>query len=125
MFFLLRATFWLTIVLALLPTGSKQASSSGPAIGEAVSAAGSAVSDVRHFCTRNPEACEVGAQTAVMIRQRAQAGARMLYELFNERTATGSTGSVDGGKSAPARAGTLTPSDRAPAWRGPDRHKDS
>jgi len=124
MFFLLRAAFWLTIVLALLPTGNKQSSAGGPAFGEAVSAAGAAVSDVRHFCTRNPEACEVGAQAAAMIGQRAQAGAKMLYDMFSEHTA-GTTGSIDGGKDAHVRAGTLTPSDRAPSWRGPDRQKDS
>jgi hypothetical protein len=122
MFFLLRAAFWLTIVLALLPTGSKQPAASGPAIGEAVSAAGAAVSDMRHFCTRNPEACEVGAQTAVMIGQRAQAGAKMLYELFSDHTATGTTGTVDAGKAVSMRPSTLTPSDRAPAWRGPEKH---
>ena len=122
MFFLLRAAFWLTIVLALLPIGSKQPSAGGPAFGEAVSAAGAAVSDVRHFCERNPEACEVGAQTAVMIGQRAQAGAKMLYEIFSEHAATGS---IEDGKDARVRAGTLTPSDRTPVWRGTDKHKDN
>jgi hypothetical protein len=122
MFFLLRMAFWLTIVLALLPTGSKQPSASGPQLGEAVSAAGATVSDLRNFCTRNPEACEVGSQTAVMIGQRAQAGAKMLFELFNEHSATGTTGTVDSAKPA---NGTLTPSDRAPAWRGTDKRKDS
>jgi len=123
MFFLLRAAFWLTIVLALLPTGSKP-SSSGPAIGEAVSAAGAAVSDMRHFCTRNPDACDVGAQTAVMIGQRAQAGAKMLFELFSEH-GTAITGSVDSGRDVSAHPGTLTPTDRAPTWRGSERHKEN
>ena len=132
MFFLLRAAFWLTIVLALLPSGSKQPSAGGPHIGEAVSAAGAAVSDVRYFCTRNPEACEVGSQTAVMIGQRAQAGAKMLYELFNEHTGASATGSLPNGKTAPAAnsaigaaQGTLTPVDRAPVWRGTEKRKES
>ncbi|HWP25964.1 MAG TPA: DUF5330 domain-containing protein [Xanthobacteraceae bacterium] len=84
MLFLLRAAFWLTIVLALLPSGGSQPTASGPKVSEALSAAGAAIADLRHFCTREPEACEVGAQTAVLIGQRAQAGAKMLYELINE-----------------------------------------
>ena len=132
MFFLLRVAFWLTIVLALLPSGGARTTSSGPQMGEAVSAAGAAVSDARHFCTRQPEACEVGSQAAVWIGQRAQAGARMLYELFNEHTGPSATGSLASVKTAPAATpmagtahGTLTPVDRAPAWRGSSLRKDA
>lgn len=119
MFFLLRAAFWLTIVLALLPTGNTQSSSRGPQIGEALSAAGAAVSDARHFCDRQPEACEVGSQAAVMIGQRAQAGAKMLYDLFNEHAGPTETGSVSSGKTDPAgkpahATSPSTPPDRAP-----------
>ena len=124
MFFLLRAAFWLTIVLALLPTGSSHTSVRGPQVGEAISAAGATVSDMRHFCVRQPEACEVGSQVAVMIGQRAQAGAKLLYDLFNEHSGPGETGSLSGAKPDPAAAaapGTaktaLTPGDRAQTWR--------
>lgn len=105
MFFLLRAAFWLTIVLALLPSGGSQPSAGGPKVGEALSAAGAAIADLRHFCTREPEACEVGAQTAVMIGQRAQAGAKMLYELINEHGGPGAPGAVADAKDAAAPDG--------------------
>ena len=128
MFFLLRAAFWLTIVLALLPTGKSNPTASGPQVSEAISAAGATVSDMRHFCTRQPEACEVGSQVAVMIGQRAQAGAKMIYDLFNEHTGPTETGSVPGAKTEPtvvttpgAAAGTNTPNDRAPTGRGSER----
>ncbi len=100
MFFLLRAAFWLTIVLALLPSGGSQPTASGPKVSEALSAAGAAIADLRHFCTREPEACEVGAQTAVMIGQRAQAGAKMLYELINEHGAASASGTAAGANPA-------------------------
>ena len=132
MFFLLRTAFWLTIVLALLPTGSVPPTARGPQMGEAISAAGAAVFDVRHFCTRQPEACEIGSQAAVLIGQRAQAGAKMLYELFNEHSGPNATGSFSSTKAAPtatptpdAAPGTLTPTDRAPAWRGSAQRKDT
>ena len=103
MFFLLRVAFWLTIVLALLPSGGTQQSAQakvGPT--EAVVAAGAAVSDMSSFCDRQPGACVVGAQTAVAIGQRAQAGARMVYEFFSDHAARGNeTGSVTKAKSEP------------------------
>lgn len=128
MFFLLRVAFWLTIVLALLPTGSAQPTARGPQMGEAISAAGDAVSDVRHFCIRQPAACEVGSQVAVMIGQRAQAGAKMLYDLFNEHSGPTETGSIPGAQTEPAVVTTpgsapsmLAPGDRAVAGRSAER----
>jgi len=90
MFFLLRVAFWLTIVLALLPSGSSQPGVQAKvAATDAVVAASAAVSDMSNFCDRQPEACVVGAQTAIAIGQRAQAGAKMVYEFFNQRIAQG------------------------------------
>ena len=134
MFFLLRAAFWLTIVLALLPTGSSQPTPHGPKVGEAISAAGAAVTDVRHFCTRQPEACDVGSQVAVLIGQRAQAGAKMLYDLFNQHSGPTETGSLPSAKTegvksegvktdsvmtAPTAA--TTPGDHVPVGRSAER----
>jgi Family of unknown function (DUF5330) len=128
MFFLLRVAFWLTIVLALLPTGRSPSTVRGPQMGEAFSAAGAAVSDMSHFCTRQPAACEVGSQVAVMIGQRAQAGAKMLYDLFNEHSGPTETGSISGAQTEPAvvttpgmATGALISSDRTSSGRNADR----
>jgi hypothetical protein len=132
MFFLLRVAFWLCVVLALLPTGgSKQtAQTANPnsefnAV-EAFSAAAATVSDMRHFCERQKDACTVGSQAAVAFGQRAQAGAQMVYEFFNERLASQETGSVaspaSSGKAATpvtrASQNTLTANDLIAPWRG-------
>ena len=133
MFFLLRVAFWLTIVLALLPSGGAQQSAEakvGPT--DAVVAAGAAVSDMSNFCDRQPGACVVGAQTAVAIGQRAQAGAKMVYEFFSDHASRGNeTGSVTKLKSGPKLAAvrtvpaspgsqsTLKDSDLDPIWQGP------
>src|SRR3954470_4316376 len=95
MFFLIRVAFWLSIVVLLLPTGSQQPKST-PTIetAEAVSAASAAVSDMRQFCSRQPDACSVGSQAAVAFGYKAQAGAKMLYEFLTEALAPGETGSV-------------------------------
>src|SRR3974390_1054598 len=84
MFFLLRMAFWLGLVLILLPSGTSQ---QGPAVSDvgasdAISAASATVSDVRGFCSRQPDACSVGSQVAVALGYKAQAGAKMIYEFL-------------------------------------------
>jgi hypothetical protein len=130
MFFLLRTAFWLCIVLALLPTGGSQQKSNEASIGavEAVSAAGAAVSDMGQFCGRQPEACVVGAQAASAFGQRAQAGAKMVYEFLSEKMIPAETGSVAPAKSASTgkpQQQTLKPADLQPAWRGPAPRREA
>jgi hypothetical protein len=131
MFFLLRMAFWLTIVLALLPTGSTAPQAHVPQLdaADAVGAAGAAVSDMSGFCDRQPEACKVGAQAAVAIGQRAQAGASMVFDFIHERMSRAETGSIAEGKAIPASMSktppshpgsqtTLSPADLEPVWQG-------
>jgi uncharacterized protein DUF5330 len=142
MFFLLRMAFWLGVVLILLPSGSSQHAAQTGDVGtpEAISAASATVHDLRGFCTRQPDACTVGSQVAVAIGYRAQAGAKMLYDFLTEALAPKETGALPHGaaprgnvakvepvKSATDRASqnTLTPTDLAPAWRGPQPPKDT
>ena len=86
MWFILRMTFWLGVVLVLLPNGgSHPVPKSQVSASEAFSAAKGAVSDIQHFCERQQEACVVGSRTAITLGQRAQAGAKMLYEFLSEQ----------------------------------------
>ena len=95
MWFLLRMTFWLAVVLVLLPTGGSQtAPKPQVSAGEAFSAARGAVTDFGHFCERQQEACVVGSRTAVTLGQRAQAGAKMLYEFLSQRLGSNESKSV-------------------------------
>ncbi len=88
MFFLMRMAFWLGLVLVLLPTDKTPESEKLPQIGatEAVTAATAAVSDMSQFCTRQPAACNIGGQAATVIGQRAQSGARKVYEFITEKS---------------------------------------
>src|SRR6266704_1862596 len=98
MFFLLRLTFWLGLVLVLLPREKTPDSGKLPQIGasEAVQAATAAVSDMGQFCKRQPAACEVGGQAATVLGQRAQDGARKLYQIITDKKAADHTGSIGG-----------------------------
>jgi hypothetical protein len=123
--FLLRMAFWLGVILVLLPSGGSQpVPKSQVSASEAFSAARVAVSDMQHFCERQPVACEVGSQTAITLGQRAQAGAKMLYEFLNERFGSDEAGPVRATGSVPLpptrpSQHTLRPDDLAPPWRGP------
>ncbi|KYG21022.1 hypothetical protein SE92_12785 [Bradyrhizobium sp. AT1] len=138
--FLLRITFWLGLVLVLLPRDKTPESEKLPQIGaaDAVQAATAAVSDMTQFCKRQPAACEVGGQAATIIGQRAQDGARKIYQIINDKKEhitndknekndkkapdhTGSIAMVGEGDAVSGEAphDTLSQDDLALEWRGP------
>lgn len=141
--FLLRITFWLGLVLVLLPRDKTPESEKLPQIGaaDAVQAATAAVSDMTQFCKRQPAACEVGGQAATIIGQRAQDGAKKIYQIINDKKEqlektdkndaksdnkkapnhTGSIALAGEGDTAASEAprDTLTQDDLALEWRGP------
>ena len=122
MFFLLRVAFWLTVVLVLLPSGgSLPGAKTNIGATEAMAAAGAAVSDMGSFCSRQPNACVVGAQAASALGQRAQAGAKMVYDFLSEHSVRGDPSSVTNGtgRKWPVSQDTLMASDLEPAWQGP------
>ncbi|MGX4805862.1 DUF5330 domain-containing protein [Bradyrhizobium guangdongense] len=139
--FLLRITFWLGLVLVLLPRDKTPESEKLPQIGaaDAVQAATAAVSDMTQFCKRQPAACEVGGQAATIIGQRAQDGARKIYQIINEKKEqlgnekaeksekkvpdrTGSIAAAGEGDAVASEAprDTLTQDDLALEWHGPE-----
>ncbi len=116
MFFLLRAAFWLGLVLLLLPSSAtKSVSSAQVGAADALTAAGATISDLRQFCARQPDVCTVGSQAATALEQQARTGAKMLHDLFNDRIGTNETSR----SAKPTSQSTLKPADLAPAWRGP------
>ena len=62
MFFLLRTAFWLSIVILLLPAPESMKTESGVGAAQAVSAASATFSDMSQFCSRQPDACQIGSQ---------------------------------------------------------------
>jgi hypothetical protein len=129
MFFLLRMAFWLTVVCVLLPGSGNKSNSPEAQIDatQAASLAGAAVSDVRGFCDRQPDACVVGGKVAVAIGHKAEAGARTIYEFvtakLNEKSAPADRAAAKlvpaSSASQKTASGTLTSGDMAPAWHAP------
>jgi hypothetical protein len=127
MMFLLRTAFWIGVVLALLPTfGPKQSAPQAAGVGttQAVTAASATFADMIQFCNRQPDACAAGAQFASAFGQRAQAGAKMLYEIVGDKLAK-TDGGADAGDGPTGNVklsqSTLTPADLELPWRGPHR----
>jgi hypothetical protein len=125
MFFMLRMAFWLGVVCVLLPGGGKTPDTNIDAA-QALTLAGAAVSDMRGFCDRQPEACVTGGKVANAISQKAEAGARTIYNFvttkLSDKSVPAQTAAADKPtlKIVPAAAhGTLTATDLAPAWHPP------
>jgi hypothetical protein len=123
MFFLLRMAFWLAVVCVLLPGGSKSTSPDAQIdASQAVTLASAAVSDVRGFCERQPDACVTGGKVAVALGHKAEAGARTLYEFITkirEKSATSEKSNIKPASGSDTSHGTLTSTDLAPAWHAP------
>lgn len=132
MFFLLRMAFWLTVVCVLLPGSGEKAAAPDVQINavQAVTLAGAAVSDMRGFCDRNPDACVVGGKVATVIGHRAEAGARTIFEFVSTKLTDGKSApaeepartigvSATGSVKDTAVKGTLTPADLKPAYHAP------
>jgi hypothetical protein len=125
MLFLIRAAFWLMIIVLLLPTDAQQRS-------EVYGTAQAAVNDVATFCDRNPETCARGKDAFSVFVQKAQFGARMLMDLINGRTESGEEEAPNSEarslfepasfdvSASQASQDTLAPEDREEAWSGPD-----
>ncbi len=73
--FLIRTTFWFSLVLLLLPFGGDD--SDAPQVGplQALLAARAAVNDFTGICERQPHVCETGKAALHTIGVRAKASA--------------------------------------------------
>lgn len=120
--FIIRAAFWLLLVLAFIPVERPGAESHLPVSAtDALTAAQSTFHDLAGFCSRNRQACQTGRETARLIGDRAQTGAKAVYHYFS--------GDEEGSANAalthtPARD-TLSATDRLPEWTGPARDSDN
>lgn len=117
MFFLLRMAFWIGLVCVLV-SGVNSGNTPIDA-GQALTVASAAVSDARGFCERQPQACVAGGQVASALGQKAEAGARTLFQFISEKlTEKPGDRPVATPVSAPGQ-GTLTASDLQPAYHAP------
>jgi uncharacterized protein DUF5330 len=94
MWFLIKTSFWFTLVLAALPffvkadvepTTAPQTAEAGIGMTESIGAAVSALDDIRRICSRRPEVCEKGGEALHALGLRARDGALIAYRLIDDK----------------------------------------
>ncbi len=111
--FLVRAAFWLSVVVILLPADSETGNKAPRVTAfEALSAAQSAGNDISRFCERNPDVCVTGGSAFHVFADKVRYGAKMIYGYFGDRKV--GTDPAGGGT-------TLSPADMKPAWHDPKK----
>lgn len=92
MWFLIKGTFWFSLVLVLLPFVDAESSAKlekGPTVelGGTFTAASEALHYVTAMCIEKPDVCEKGAETFVALGHRAREGARIAYQFLDQQFA--------------------------------------
>ena len=107
--FLIRCTFWLSLVLLIIPFGTSGGNETVESVGpiQALSAAREAVGDISGICERKPDVFVTGKAALHTIGVRAREASRIAFELlddkFGEPDAT-TTGTVPAAQTVPAAA---------------------
>lgn len=93
MFRLIRMTFWIGLVLLLLPIGTGE-DDDAPSIGivQLYMAAQSTIADLGGFCGRNPQACEMGGSIVTLVGLKAKEATRLAYAYLSDTDADEPTG---------------------------------
>ena len=109
--FLVRAAFWLSVVVILLPA-DKDTGDKAPRVTafEAISAAQTTVGDLSQFCQRNPDVCVTGGSAFAVFGDKVRYGVKLLYRAFGDHKPN----------AAASASGTLQPADIKPAWHAPE-----
>ncbi|WP_426228597.1 DUF5330 domain-containing protein [Pararhizobium sp. DWP3-4] len=92
MWFLIKGTFWFSLVLVLLPFLDPASTSTlerGPKVdvGDTVSAATEAFGYFSAICIEKPDVCVKGTETFVALGHRAREGAKIAYQFLDQQFA--------------------------------------
>ncbi|MCX8998488.1 DUF5330 domain-containing protein [Rhizobiaceae bacterium BDR2-2] len=117
MWFLIKGSFWTTMTLVALSFLAGQpvertAERPGVEMTEALGAAGEAYRYISALCTEKPDVCQKGAETFVVLQQRARDGAKVAYQLIDRHLADQEGGdlaaAIDGPETDALTTGTVT-----------------
>ena len=109
MWFLIKGTFWFSLVLVLLPFLNAESTATlekGPTVqlGDTFSAASEAIGYVTAICLEKPDVCEKGSETFVALGHRAREGAKIAYQFLDTQFAEDG---ADVAKAEPAKKDAL------------------
>lgn len=83
--FFIKAAFWLTLVVALIPVNPADLSNDERNVStlETIGVAKSFFQDVSGFCERNSQSCASGSIVLSQMGLKAREGARIVYSYFD------------------------------------------
>lgn len=128
MWFLIKGTFWFSLVLVLLPFLDPSSSTTldkGPKVdvGETVSAASEAFGYISALCVEKPDVCVKGAETFVALGHRAREGAKIAYLFLDQQFAEPSDAVTTGTIATTDQAATVATAEPTTAEAEPMFHK--
>ncbi|MEP2743483.1 MAG: DUF5330 domain-containing protein [Bauldia litoralis] len=106
--FLIRAAFWLSVAILLIPTDSQTGEAPRVTLVNAFLAAKATVADLSAFCDRNPDVCVTSGAAFELFAEKAESGVQMIYNY------------LDTPPEPETGAGTLRQDDIALPWKGAD-----
>lgn len=113
--FIIRAVFWLTVVLLLIPgSGSKDETSFTSGAADALLAARGVVADLSGICQRQPDVCVHGGAALQSLGARAWQNAAMIAGRFGGHSAGANAYQDAEPVAAVPATGTLRAEDIAP-----------
>jgi hypothetical protein len=96
--FLIRVTFWFSLVLLALPLNVGTDEAGRPSVSplQALFAAREAVGDIAGICERKPDVCETGKSAMHTITARAKETAKIAAAMLDDKTAAPDTSTTTG-----------------------------
>lgn len=83
--FLIRAIFWLSLVVAFIPVNPEDLGPEQRAVStrETIGALQMTVADLGAFCERNPQPCDTGRELALQFGAKARNGAHYVQNFLD------------------------------------------
>ncbi len=111
LWFAARTGLWLGLAVLLLPRPTSQAQ---VAVFDGLSAAMTAISEMRQFCSGQVSACEAGSQATIQIGRETKRSVNALAEFLKKQAEV-----RDNTERTRRSQNTLTPADMEAPWRRP------
>lgn len=108
--FFLRAVFWLSTLVLLLPPTQNGEPAPRINVLHAAYAARILIQDMSGVCDRNPDACATSREALAHLSRKLTTGAQIV--------SAGIAAGQSGTRTEPELPGTLNPSDLEPEWGG-------
>lgn len=107
--FLVRAIFWLSIVIALIPVNAADLKEGQRPVStfETLGAAQALIRDLSGFCERNEQACTTGSEVMSQFGAKARTGLRYVSAYLGDGGATGEAGGEAAAGNDPIRTGAV------------------